>query len=70
MCSNPFQTPDIPKVKINPPPVVPKEEEDSPIQLNPETRKRKKASAGTRSLQIPLGGVNAKSSTSGLNVPK
>jgi len=72
MCGNPFKSPKVPEVKIPETPVmVPKKEEpESPMRFNPEIRKRKKAKAGTRSLQIPLGGVNSESSSSGLNVPK
>lgn len=70
MCANPFKSLKAPDVEIpETPVVVPKKEEpESPMQFNPEIRKRKKAMAGTRSFQIPLGGVE--SSSSGLNVPK
>lgn len=59
-----------PNIPATPPPPVIAPEQEKKLELNPEVKKsqsKKAKKAGTRSLQIPMGGTGG--GTSGLNIP-
>jgi len=60
-----------PKTPATPAPVVIPPEQEKKLELNPKATKEKKKKTnrvGTRSLQIPMGGVGDRAS--GLNIPR
>ena len=62
-----FSQPDIPD--NNPPPPI--QEDDKNININSESKnssKKKRRSAGTKSLQIPMGDGSAGSNSTGLRI--
>ncbi len=68
MCTSIFSPPKAPDISVpTPPPVKQPDQEGPSMQFNPEALKRKKKQAGTKALQIPLGGVGEQPK-SGLNV--